>query len=147
VGGARVRAVVLGQALEAVSGSRGEFSLGPVPAALVELEASKPGLAPASLRLGSSEEGKALQLTLHEGRQLSGLVVRGAEGTPVPGAQVSLVGAGCGEEAVADGEGRFRFSGLTPGPYQLRAGDSAGEAVDTVEVQPGTDLDLSLELH
>ncbi len=44
-----------------------------------------------------------------------------AEGTPLPGVTMTLTGIGAPKTQLTNAEGRYRFLGLPPGSYQLRA--------------------------
>lgn len=85
-----------------------------------------------------SEAGGRVEVALSRGGALAGVVLSETR-QRVPGAEVSLVGAGTegrrfgtGGETVADGSGRFRFEHLAPGRYTLRA-RAAGQATEPVE--------------
>lgn len=84
-----------------------------------------------------SEAGGRVEVALSRGGALAGVVLSETR-QRVPGAEVSLEGAGTegrrfgAGETVADGSGRFRFEHLAPGRYTLRA-RAAGQATEPVE--------------
>jgi hypothetical protein len=117
----------------ATTDGEGRFTLSPVAAGEVTVEAHRreagpraTGAGQARLVLGQGERRTGLVLTLAKGDfGLSGAVVdRG--GGPVPDCLVA-VAAGQGwdarhrETTYADPEGRFRFDDLEPGKYELTA--------------------------
>jgi protocatechuate 3,4-dioxygenase beta subunit len=53
--------------------------------------------------------------------RIAGRVVVGGDGTPAQDAEVTLSWSGPGQVARTDGDGRFQFSGLEPGRYDLVA--------------------------
>lgn len=71
-----------------------------------------------------------------------------AEGAPIPGAEVWILGTAVG--TLTDEEGRFRLTGLPPGRYRLLVGArDHQEAVTSVEVAAGETgtVRVSLEGH
>jgi len=72
-------------------------------------------------------------------------IVTAADGRPLAGASVAIVGAA--ESARTSLEGRFRLAGVPPGTHTVRAGlDGHGRAERTVEVAPGTTAAVELRL-
>ena len=43
------------------------------------------------------------------------------QGAPLPGVTVTMIGQGAPQVQVSNGQGQFRFLGLSPGSYQLNA--------------------------
>ncbi len=69
-------------------------------------------------------------------------VVNGETGVPIAGASVTLSGAG-GAVASTDGEGRFVFSGLVSGDYEIRVAATDFEPVVAgIGLNPGEEKDL-----
>ncbi|MBK7860932.1 MAG: carboxypeptidase regulatory-like domain-containing protein [Archangiaceae bacterium] len=98
--------------------------------------------------VGKLEPGaKRVTLRLEAGLTVPG-VVRGAEGLPVPGADVAaMLDDEVRARAVSDERGTFTLSGLTPGNYVMRArkGRGASATVYGFEVPATSPLELSLE--
>jgi hypothetical protein len=74
-----------------------------------------------------------------------GGVVRDKDGTPLPGATVAITGPGApkGRSATTLSDGSFRFDGLIPGTYHLKAtlsGMGAFEQDVVIELQRTTDI-------
>lgn len=70
----------------------------------------------------------------------------GAPGTPLPGAEVWILGTGIG--TLADDEGRFRLAGLPPGRYRLLVGArDHREVVETVDVAAGETVRVRVALE
>jgi outer membrane receptor protein involved in Fe transport len=62
---------------------------------------------------------------------ISGTVVNESSGAPVSGAKVTLLVNGGTQSATTDKDGKFAFTGLTPGTYELRASGLQFVAYDT----------------
>ncbi len=147
VAGARVQAYLRGaddgtgqtpwrRAGEGATGADGTLSLPTAPGFYL-LSASAEGHAPARREVDrpSGEAETVVDLSLPAGVELRGRVVAAGRGEPVPLANVSLhpytQAVRAGVEAVSlpeenptatsDPQGRFTFSGLTPGRYVLTA--------------------------
>ncbi|MFZ0272720.1 MAG: TonB-dependent receptor [Acidobacteriaceae bacterium] len=91
----------------------------------------------AAVLFGVCTLGWAQQTTAVEG------TVTDVSGAVIPGAHVTLAGVAAKLSAVADGEGAFRFAGVTPGQYEVRVcaqGFAPSEQAATVGTQ-------TLELH
>ncbi|HEY0556479.1 MAG TPA: TonB-dependent receptor [Thermoanaerobaculia bacterium] len=78
-----------------------------------------------------------------------GSVLSGADKTPLPGVTVTLTGAGAPQVQATDAQGRFRFLGLSPGTFNLRAeleGFSPVEQPDVpVNIGRNTNMDIVLQ--
>jgi hypothetical protein len=75
--------------------------------------------------------------------------VRSVDGTPVPGALVALGGSSPRHPDIAivtDAEGRYRFTGLTPGVYTVQA-NAAGHPQGTAEVEVRQGEPAELDVH
>jgi len=67
---------------------------------------------------------------------------------PIPQAEVKICPGnsanGC-KSAYTDSEGFFRFPGISPGPYSLKAESSTGGVTASqIEVQPGQDVSIEI---
>ena len=72
----------------------------------------------------------------------------GEDGRPLPGVTVVLSGVGARQVQTADGQGRFRFLGLPPGLYTVRA-DLAGCSPlehGGIEINVGRNVEIELKL-
>ena len=72
---------------------------------------------------------------------------RGGTRSPIPGAKVSLRGPGSTLETLANPEGAYHFTGLTPGVYEVGAVAPGLTGSDTVTVVAGAAADASIELQ
>jgi hypothetical protein len=70
---------------------------------------------------------------------IGGTVRDAATSAAIAGAEMTLIESGAGTRSDADG--RFRFEGLQPGPYTLRAVAPGFAALDTPIVVPGAAID------
>jgi hypothetical protein len=74
--------------------------------------------------------------------------VKGPDGASLPGVTVTLTGGGAPQVQVTDEQGRFRFLGLSPGTYGVRAelqGFSPVESSDiTINIGRNTSIELQL---
>jgi hypothetical protein len=130
----------------AITDDEGRFRLDGLPGGSFDLTARKGelvGAAPQTLSVASGGNTQDLVIPVGPGVVLSGMV-KGRDGKPVPGAQLSLnlrVGGmmmGIPVRRVsgrADGEGRFRLTGLLAGTYAL---------ITSAEGRPPKLEDLSL---
>ena len=75
--------------------------------------------------------------------------VQSASGEPIPGVQVTLSGIGAPQTAISDQGGGFRFLGLAPGEYKLKAELDGFIATNepTVIVSVGRNATLALRLE
>ncbi len=75
--------------------------------------------------------------------------VQAPDGSPLPGATLTLEGVGASKVQVSDAEGRFRFLGLFPGEYKLTAelqGFSTLEYPDVaIRVGGSTNIEVTLD--
>jgi protocatechuate 3,4-dioxygenase beta subunit len=135
VAGAQVRPVPYrfdgaeGAAAGAAAGADGSFDLAS-PAGTVRVEGSSPAGEAGRTELFDLAPGtvkESVELRLAPAAALAG-TVRGADGTPVPGAavQVASVDGKALAAGVADVDGHFGFSPLPPGPVTVAA--ASGEA-------------------
>ena len=75
--------------------------------------------------------------------------VQGKDGSVLPGVSVVLTGVGAPQTTVSDAQGNFRFVGLSPGTYTLKA-ELAGYGTSTragVGVRVGSNSDVSMTLN
>jgi Carboxypeptidase regulatory-like domain len=70
------------------------------------------------------------------------------DGQPLPGATVTLTGADAQRTTTTDDRGRFRFLGLAPGAYSVKAEQGGYRAVEVsgLDVRAGANLDQALVL-
>ncbi len=70
-------------------------------------------------------------------------------GAPLPGVQVTLLGAGAPQTVTTDSEGGFRYFGLAPGSYEIRAELEGFRTtlVQSVAVSVGRDTTLPVTLE
>ena len=70
------------------------------------------------------------------------------EGSALPGVTVTLTGGGAAQVQVTDTQGRFRFLGLSPGTYSLKADLEGFSTVEypsiTINVGRNTEIELAL---
>jgi hypothetical protein len=78
-----------------------------------------------------------------------GTVLSAADKSPLPGATVTLTGTGAPQVQVTDAQGKFRFLGLSPGSYLVKAeieGFSPFEQADVpVNLGRNTELEMTLQ--
>ena len=153
-------------ARRAETAADGSFALRGVAPGVVEVEAEREGWLDATsgeLELAEGEERGGVRLVLERGLSIAGLV-RGTEGEPVQGADVTVErltrqnwggwgGSRIRREgrAATDAAGRFAISGLQEGSYTVRAslvdelsGAAARAALEGVEAGgPEVALDLA----
>jgi hypothetical protein len=76
--------------------------------------------------------------------------VRSADGTPLTGVRLTLVETATGRRRtlVTSGDGAFRFRGIEPGVCRLEVadGDAGGQRITGLQVRPGADTTLDVEL-
>lgn len=135
----------------------GAFVLGELPPGRFAVSAAAKGYVSAEPRLLDVREGASLDdvaLTLRRGSSIEGVVLT-PTGAPAAGARVTVRGTVTPERMVdielagsarADGEGRYRIEGVSPGPQKIVADDERhARAVRELNVQPGTNrVDLRL---
>jgi len=125
----------------------GRFVLDGLPAGVVTFKVDAPGHYfedPVSVELATGETVLALELPVESGCSVSGRVL-GPSREPIPDARVSAEGHPA--HAQSDENGRYRVSGLPPGPVALTvwARGRIG-ARETLDLDPGEEaLDLVLE--
>jgi hypothetical protein len=76
-----------------------------------------------------------------------GGVVRDQEGSPVPGATVTLIGSGPTREEISDAAGAFVFSGVSPGKYTIRASLSGFKTAQLTVTFAGPPRPVGLTMH
>lgn len=132
-GGAIITAIYAERSrfFETLADDRGVFRLGPLPRGQYAVVAMSAGLLPDHSRVSADEEDP-VELVLHVPRNLEGVVTRG--GQPVAGAKVALDGEHRKRKAETDTQGRFAFTRLRPGDYDLeaRGGGANGSVRATV---------------
>jgi len=95
--------------------------------------------------VGSGGEITDLVLKIGHGGTITGTVLD-SQGSPVPDAQVSLSGA-ASRSARTDSSGRFSFSFLAPGQYELKAAKGFLESPpQTVSLGEGQQLSVNLTI-
>jgi hypothetical protein len=122
---------------EGASGRAGRFRF-EVPAGHYALVARAPGHVPALLAdvpVSAGEELHGLALVLPDGLTLQG-EVRDPEGAAKAEQPVVLEGEGFALETQTESDGRFRFEGLAPGRYRVRAFDPQ-EGSDEARAEAG----------
>jgi hypothetical protein len=75
--------------------------------------------------------------------------VQGKDGSGLPGVTVTLTGVGAPQLTTSDAQGNFRFIGLSPGTYDLKA-ELAGLGVSTrtgIGVNLGRNADVTMTLN
>ncbi|MDA1193989.1 MAG: carboxypeptidase-like regulatory domain-containing protein [Planctomycetota bacterium] len=112
---------------------RGEAVIADAPPGTWTIEAFAPDGRRAQVRGVEIDAGRETPVTLdlEAGAELSG-VVRTVDGQPVAGARLDLdqPATGARLQATADLAGRYRFLGLAPGDYTLRALGRGGAPAD-----------------
>ena len=135
----------------ATSDAAGSFTLGELPPGKFALTASARGYVAAEARVIDVRKGEPLDdvaLTLRRGSAIEGVVL-GPNGAPASGARITVRSGRLTPErmldlevagsARADGEGRYRLEGVSPGPQTVVATDDRyARATRDVTVQPGT---------
>ena len=131
--------------VEGTSDERGEFSIGGVPAGVIEVTASAAGLSAAHewLHLSLAEVSPPVVLTLTEAHSVYG-VVREPGGSPCTSGMVHA-GGRWQRRGDIDAEGHYRLDGLDPGTHELSATCfNAGAQTRTLRV--GADSPPSIQL-
>ncbi len=126
----------------------GSFALPPLPEGRSRLRVHDPEeryVAEAPGGLVPFQPGLPLALTLQEAGAISGRVVAIADGRPIEGVRLEVLGRPLPASAAADG--RFRLAPLPPGRYRLRA-SAPGYLMTEVEarVRPGRETCVGLLL-
>ncbi len=89
----------------------------------------------------ASLPAEGLVMTMSRGGALEG-TVRGADGAPIAGAEVSVDGEGENKSAIADEAGRYRLDGIKPGSQRAtkvdRPGSHDGRQSVTVGITEGS---------
>jgi hypothetical protein len=135
--------------LRAISGPGGRFRVGGISAKdFVEMEVSHDEhleFIAEKVAVGSSD----LVLELERGGEIRGRVVD-ESGTPRAGIAVYLLSKGEGSQdsrtGRTDGDGRFRFTGLAPALYEVRARNQQPAAAEQVEIAPRSSVEVLLRL-
>ncbi|MBT8494107.1 MAG: carboxypeptidase regulatory-like domain-containing protein, partial [Deltaproteobacteria bacterium] len=133
----------------AVISAEGKFAVGDLPPGDYQVQALAHGMArsrPVAARSGDT----GLRITLDSGATLSGQVVDAASKQGLASAKVSVessLGSGAAAlpltaTAITDDDGRFRLSGLGPGPSSVvvAAYRHHGKIVSGLEANPGAQL-------
>ena len=108
----------------------GRFQLD-VPPGWHQVRADADGYAP-EVRMVEVVPGRALELVLHPGAAVRGIVIDGETNAPAAGARVTAtIATGGRAHAQAGSDGRFAFGALAPGRHRLQA--SRGPAVSMSE--------------
>jgi hypothetical protein len=97
--------------------------------------AEGPPVSTKEIRLQQIEPAGAMEPVF----SIGGTVRNAATATPLAGAAMTLLETGVG--TVSDADGRFRFAGLQPGSYTLRAVAPGFATLDTPIVVPGAAID------
>ena len=146
--------------MRAVTDAQGRFWVRQVPKEPVTMAATHREYAPSeekTIPLGTRE----VTLILRPGGSLSGRVVDAVGRRPVTTYEVAMVsfkprngdeqgGGGFERLSVADAEGRFRFTGLTPGTYAISvlADGFRAEVLEGIEVWPEQETsNVEVRLH
>lgn len=140
---------------ETTTDAEGAFTVEGIAAGRVKVTAKSPDYADGSEVADVKETGGSVEIKLASGGSVSGVVVSGNQ--PVPGASVSLAGAGeagfgrvlgGGQTTTTDAAGRFLFDHLGAGRYSASAGfNGKSSNLSEVVLQAGdarSDLVLSL---
>jgi protocatechuate 3,4-dioxygenase beta subunit len=111
-----VRGAGQGAVPDAVTGADGSFAVAGLDDGEYSVSVTREGYAPktvASLAVKGPEETRWPPIALAPGAAVAGQV-KNAQGQPVPGAQVLVIGESVGRarDSVTDGDGRFRITGL-----------------------------------
>ena len=75
-----------------------------------------------------------------------GTVLNAGDKSPLPGVTVTLTGAGAPQVQVTDAQGRFRFLGLSPGSYAVKAELEGFTPVERTEVAVNIGRNSNLEM-
>ncbi|HEY3351224.1 MAG TPA: carboxypeptidase regulatory-like domain-containing protein [Thermoanaerobaculia bacterium] len=140
---------------ETTTDAEGAFTVEGIAAGRVKVTAKSPDYADGSEVADVKETGGSVEIKLASGGSVGGVVVSGNQ--PVPGASVSLAGAGeagfgrilgGGQTTTSDATGRFVFDHLVAGRYSASAGlNGKSSNLSEVVLQSGdtrSDLVLSL---
>ena len=140
---------------EITTDAEGAFTVEGVAAGRIKVTAKSPDYADGSEVADVKETGGSVEIRLVSGGSVGGVVVSGNQ--PVPGASVSLAGAGeagfgrilgGGQTTTSDATGRFTFDHLGAGRYSASAGlNGKSSNLSEVVLQAGdarNDLVLSL---
>lgn len=129
----------------------GRYATGQVLDGTFEVTFSKPGYESQTLTV-ELENGVLTELDVDlvplQQYGITGQAVRGADGLPVPGAQVQAVNEVFEFNTTADANGNFVFSNITEGTYTIYAGAWGyfHEAVEAVDLNENLSLTVTLEL-
>jgi len=109
----------------ALTNSKGEFSLSPLPSGNCSIEVQRVGFVPSRSRetyvLSSGAHHDGIKLTLVPTGAITGRVLNSA-GEPAQGINVSAeMTNGNSSAATTDDKGQFRMGGLHPGKYRVKA--------------------------
>ena len=161
VAGATIRARDLGsmdrdQDRTATSDTDGAFRLTGLPHELIDLQVRADGYTSRLLRGARPGTEEPIVIELKTSALLTGRVVD-TDGRPAAGASVRLkpddftlmLGLDARDlRKRADGDGRFRFEHVGPGIWSLEATEGQATAkVDGIELQPGTQREVDLQLQ
>lgn len=116
------------------SNPEGTFVLSDLRPGRVELRVDHPGFC--SARLEAWVGAGDVRIALDAGGTIRGVLVDRVD-SPVPGARITLVGAGVRRELVTSPRGGFAAGGLSEGEYELRLDEIRGYDPDFVEREEG----------
>ena len=133
---------------------RGEFLLELPPGEPHEMEVRDHGALFAPARYGDRYAGERVVVTLSAGAEVHGRVLRAADGSPVPDAELrflsrwnEILGAEFAR-ATSDAQGRFLVGGLPPGKLWIEAlPPRAAQAHVEVELRAGERLERDLRVE
>ncbi|RVU41542.1 PDZ domain-containing protein [Lujinxingia sediminis] len=131
-----------------VNDAAGRFTIGPLAPGFYTLKASAPGLASATSELLEVRIGRTtprVNLQLHEGASVAGVVRDAITDAPVPAAELLLLESStvlAPRSTIANPSGRFALAELPPGRVTLRvrARGYGTELVAGLELESGEEL-------
>lgn len=144
----------------AMTGADGEFRIGGLRAAPVDLVVEAEGYARFDMTALRPQGGSLVEIRLGEGALLAGRVVS-ADGQGTANAFVVLnldhspttprsvwSPLRSGHHTRTDADGRFHFNSLGPGPWSLQvAGEHLAEDVGAIRLRPGEEREIEVRLR